>query len=87
VHISSYYFDLEPVLRKHAEATGLSAVLVINPDGPYGVYGSEWILLSRNRDFLNAPYVRETAVAWRSPSGPGPPWTDDFANVLAVVKR
>jgi spermidine synthase len=85
VHISHPHLDLKPVLRAAAEHLGMHSVAVANFEGPPGLYGSVWMLLSRSERLFQEETIREAAS--RLPPSPRTvrPWTDDYANVLGIV--
>ena len=78
VHISNRSVDLTPVLR------ALSAKYQLT-FGYVGVFnGPDWVLLSRNPNILKDP-VLYRPFDW---SGDAPVlWTDDYSNLLTVLKR
>jgi len=84
LHISNKYVDLEPVARAAAESLGKRALVISTDDGDFPFYGSTWILLGgrpglfETADFKEAGEdLSETPVAW----------TDDYSNLLSVLKR
>jgi SAM-dependent methyltransferase len=84
-HVTNRYLNLIPVVQKLAEAEGLHAVLVAD-DGeePMGSR-SDWVLLSDSETALEKEAIDEAAEAieprpdWRL-------WTDDFNNIVQVLK-
>jgi hypothetical protein len=87
VHITNTYLDLRPVLMKAAERFGLSyAFLHTDGDNVYSNY-SDWVLLSYDQEFLDSvltPLEKQANV-------PGPSsfslWTDDYSNLLQVLRK
>jgi spermidine synthase len=84
-HVTNRYLDLAPVVQKLADTAGLHAVEVAD-DGDEMLAGrSEWILLSDRAEALTKEPIDEAAEAvksrpdWRL-------WTDDFNNVVQVLK-
>ncbi len=86
VHISNRYLDLRPVVRGLAAVFGDEVRTVYRGASPSeGASSSTWMLLTKNRAFLDDPEVRSF-----DPEPPGAPevvWTDDFSNLLEVLKR
>jgi hypothetical protein len=87
VHISSHHLELDSVVWKLAEHFGLDAVWIEGfEDEEYCVYGSDWILLTNNEQFLNHEKIRD--------AGGGAPgdfdrirlWTDDYVNLFQILK-
>jgi len=85
-HVTNRYLDLAPVVQQLADAQGLHAVLIAD-DGEEPVGSrSDWVLLSDSEDSLEAKSIDEAAETiephpgWRL-------WTDDFNNILQVLKH
>jgi spermidine synthase len=89
VHISNGHLDLNPVLVNVARVFGYRHALIANDDAPnqWWDYGSSWVLLTHDPDFLNQEAIRGAA----SKGGDEAPalrlWTDDFASLFQVLKR
>lgn len=85
VLISSWHFDFAPLLKRIAREFGLHAVLVRSDFVDDDDWGSEWMVMTRNLDFL-----RENELG----SSEGHPaavenvrlWTDDFASPFQLLK-
>ena len=78
VNISNRVLDLTPVLRALSAKWGLS----LNHVGSFG--GIDWVLLSRNKKIL------EDSVLYRPfpwPKDAPVLWTDDYSNLLSVLKK
>lgn len=89
VHISNAYFDLEPILAGVAHALGLEARIndsdqLAPGEGEKGKYASKWVALARRRLDLFTPFEDNR---WRALGGRTVLWTDDFSNILAVLKK
>jgi hypothetical protein len=88
-HISNRHLDIAPILAALAEQHGLVALL--QRDGSStaeraeGRYASEWLLMARSRDAFG-PMASDSR--WiPATAAPGTRvWTDDFSDVLAVLK-
>jgi len=87
-HVSNRFLDLKPVLVKIAEKQGLSVAWVHQnntDDNGASTTISEWVLLAKNKSFLlrdqilDATFVIEPQPGLRL-------WTDDFNNLLQVLK-
>jgi len=91
VHISSRYLDLSPVLRSLAEPHANDGMVAVRIDkegtSGQGTNSSDWVLITRNREFLRSREVRSSIVPWPE----GPPrrvdWTDDYSNLLSVLQH
>jgi spermidine synthase len=87
-HISNKYLDLRPVLEALAADAGLVAIIcddVNIPSPSRGRFPSTWVAMTSASSTLAAV---ERDVRWvRLKSGRRPQlWTDDFSNVLTVVR-
>ena len=85
-HVTNRFLNLVPVVERLAEAQGMHAVLVVD-DGetPLGSL-SDWVLLSDSKAALEVPQISEVA----KPIDANPDqklWTDDFNNIVQVLKR
>lgn len=87
-HISNRHLDLRPVMENHAAQYGLASVFIIQDtlNQPWYVLPSQWFLFSRDKALIDHPDLR--LVAAPPPEKPRklPPWTDDHASLLRVLK-
>ena len=84
-HISNSFLDLAPVVKAEAEHAGLPAVLVSTSDDDYGGYAADWVLVTRNQEFLSLPAVKDTAEEIKLKPGLRL-WTDDYSSLLPILK-
>jgi len=90
VHISNRRLDLEPVVGALAKDAGMFA-LIRNHDVPTKVqnetfeYGSDWVVVAKHQEDFG-PLAADTR--WRKPaeSPRDKIWTDDYSNLLSVIK-
>jgi len=101
VHISNRYLDLEPVVFALADHFGYKAVVVESPSDKVKdlVYSATWVLVTKNEKFLACEPVREAikeqeeAAEGELAEGKTPLlsrrvlWTDDYSNLVQVLKR
>jgi hypothetical protein len=89
-NISNWHLSFEKVLARMAADAGLAALWQREPPDAgslaLGKFPSEWFIVARDpKDFgrLNAD------PRWTVPNVPAstPLWTDDFSNVLSVIRR
>lgn len=85
-HVSNQYLNLEPVVAKLAESSGMQARLVSTPGREWvGEFAANWVLVTERGSFFALPEVEERAVAI-----PGVAkmrvWTDDYSSLLPVVR-
>jgi hypothetical protein len=87
MHISNRFLDLKPVLANIAAAEGLAARLVSDePEGGGSASTTDWVLLARNPRVFDD----EALAARVEHLAPNPAlslWTDQFNNLLDVLKR
>jgi SAM-dependent methyltransferase len=83
-HVSNRFLNLAPVVKKIADAQNLNAVLVSDDGDDLGSY-SDWVLLSDRKETLEAAAIDEVAEAIDPPPD-FPLWTDDFNNIVQVIK-
>jgi spermidine synthase len=84
------FVDIAPVVERLASAAGLTAVMVSDlPENSrgadYWLADTDQIIVTRNHDLLSAEPVKAAA----QPLAPRPDfriWTDDFYNLLRVLK-
>lgn len=86
INVSNRYFDLDLEVYRLADEFNLGTALIEDRGDAIQSYDSIWMLLTRERDFLNLP-----AIAARSAQRPSiptslPVWTDDFSNLLQILK-
>jgi len=84
-HVTNRYLDLIPVVQALAEAQGMSATLIRDDTKDGMTSTSDWVLLSDDPASLAKPALADYATPitprtdWRL-------WTDDFNNLLQVLK-
>lgn len=85
------FVDLLPVARNLADEFGLSVALISDypeyADGPeYWLSSTDQIIMTRDTQLLASPRIREAAQD--IPKKPGfPIFTDDYINLLKILKR
>jgi len=86
-HVTNRYLDLPPVVKRIADAHGIPAVLVSHdPDENDLRYSrTDWVLVTRDRAFLQSDAVKRVESEIEVPAGL-PLWTDDFNNLLRILK-
>lgn len=85
-HISNRVLDLRQVLLALADQNHLACVRVHKEmTGDIEEY-SDWVLMSRNPDALNLPAFQDH-IAPMPPHDKAILWTDDYSNLLQILKR
>ena len=84
-HVSNRFLNLPPVLAEVADREKLVGVVVEDPAQKDNTLhsSSTWVLLARNADALKG--IGDAGTALTRTAG-APLWTDDFNNLLSVVK-
>ncbi len=87
VHISNRYLNLRPVVEKLAAHFGLEAVSISDDNEPeWWIYATTWVLVTKNKAFLQTEKIREAAEAPETEGKNAPMWTDDFASLYSILK-
>ncbi len=85
LHVTNRYLDLKPVVRGAAGALALQAEHV--PSSDHGVlWASDWMLVARGPSFFEDEVVSAASLP-RLPRAGEVLWTDDWSDLLRVVKR
>jgi len=85
------FVDIAPVVERLAAEHGMTAVMITdhpedNGGADYWLSGTDQILVTRNKELLESAKIRSAAqVIEARPDFPV--WTDDFNNLLTVLKR
>jgi hypothetical protein len=98
INIANRFITFPPVLGNLAAATGLEAMVAVD-EGDYRAdrYGSAWVVLARDRKAFGTltEATREEGETagkpWFVPLPPDPEsrvgvWTDDYSNILRVLR-
>ncbi len=86
IHISNSHLDLTSLTRGLAKAYNKQALYFKTIKGPVGSNEAEWVLLTNNQSFLNNSVVKQFSSAWPQSSNKTLVWTDDYSNLLSVLK-
>jgi hypothetical protein len=85
-HVTNRFLDLVPVVEALGTAHGMTSVWIAD-EAEHGLGSrSDWVLLSTNKQFLERPEIAKFATPivprrdWRL-------WTDDFNNLVQVLKH
>lgn len=86
VHVSNRYFDLYLEVYRLADRFDLDAALIQDHGDGIQSYDSLWMLVTRNRSFLELPAISSRTTPRPPIPANLPAWTDDFSNLLQVLK-
>jgi hypothetical protein len=84
-HVTNRFLRLAPVLKNIAHEYGLHSVLVSDDGGDSDLALTDWVLVTRNRQFLERPEIASVATPIEPIPGLGI-WTDDFNNLFRILK-
>jgi SAM-dependent methyltransferase len=85
-HVTNRFLALAPVVAKIAESKGLHAVLVHDDTTDTAwLRDTDWVLVARDVETLAREPIGAAASAIAPVAGTRP-WTDDFNNLLSVLK-
>lgn len=85
LHISNRYLDLNPITLALADHLGWKAVRIdADDDDELGIYGSTWIIITANEEFLAESEVQRTHSPWDEDQAKLL-WTDDYASLWQVI--
>ncbi len=87
LHISNRHINLKPVVYSLSKRMGIPALLIKHTRRPEAfIKGSEWVLMTRNQEFLNAPEVFYALSLWPPETRDDIIWTDDYSSLVNVLK-
>lgn len=86
VHVSNTYLDLAPVVKLLAEDADYPIRLISNEDDDAAlISAADWVLVTRNQQFLNIPETFEGSKNIEVPPGLAL-WTDDYNNLFRILR-
>ncbi|MEX2044547.1 MAG: fused MFS/spermidine synthase, partial [Opitutus sp.] len=87
VHVSNRHLNLRPVVEKAAESLDLHVAVIYEDYEPeWWIYATTWILVTRNREFLDQPVIAEVTEEPETTDRPAPLWTDEYASLYSIMK-
>lgn len=86
-HVSNKYLNLVPVIHEQAQHAGMEDAYIVNYDDEEktGQYGSDWVLLTANQEFLERQQVVDASLDIVPKPGLRL-WTDDYNSLLPILK-
>ena len=86
-HTSSMHLDLQSVVFRLAEHFGLKFAWIMNDEIPEeGILASDWILLTKNEEFLDNDKIKRAATKPSDDYKDITLWTDDHTNLFEIFK-
>lgn len=87
IHVSNKHLDLRPVVLGTCDEFDLETLYITTaPDAATQQTGSQWIIASKNRQFLADDTMQSAATQLGPHIVYAKPWTDNFSNLLEVLK-
>ena len=86
LHISNNYLDLRPVIWKLADEFDLGSAVIEDPGDGVRASLSIWMLVTRNRAFLNQPIIANRTAPRPMNIANFRLWTDDYSNLLQILR-
>jgi hypothetical protein len=86
VNVSNRYFKLDQEVFRLADELNLGTALIQDMGDGIQSYDSIWMLLTRDRGFLQLPAIAKRAVQRAPVPSNLPVWTDDYSNLLQVLR-
>jgi hypothetical protein len=85
-HVTNRFLNLVPVVEGLAREQGMYVIHIEDnaPNSPAS--RSDWVLLSDRRESLDKPELMESAKLWIEVRRDWRLWTDDFNNLVQVLK-
>ncbi|HEU4854549.1 MAG TPA: fused MFS/spermidine synthase [Nitrosospira sp.] len=84
-HVTNTFLSLAPVVQKIASDRGLYSVLIHDDAENSPLRRTDWVLIARDKRALHPEPIRNAASQGKSASSLAV-WTDDFNNLLDVLK-
>jgi len=88
--IDTFHLDFEPVVRRLADHFGFHAIRILSPAGRGQNWGAEWMVLTRDREWLDAAsfaYVAPPSAETLEAGEGQRLWTDDYTSLFQLMRR
>ena len=86
VHITNLHLDLSAPVRTLARELGKETLLIEHDPEFWDEYYSRWVLITDNRELLDAIETDDWSTPWESAASREILWTDDYCNLLQVIE-
>ncbi|MCU0857800.1 MAG: fused MFS/spermidine synthase [Pontiellaceae bacterium] len=86
VNISNRYLDLLPVLLQIRNRFNLQAARILSEGDNKITANAQWVLFSRDSAFIRKPAIAEADSLYKLKVRDVRPWTDDYSNLLSIMK-
>jgi hypothetical protein len=85
--ISTWHLEFGPVVRRLAEDAGLHALRVRSPPARMQNWGSDWMIMTRDRERLESAPFTNVVTPSEAPSENQRLWTDDYTSLFQLLRR
>lgn len=86
LHISNTHLDLKALTRTLAKTVNKEALYIKTQATHADENDAEWVLITDNEQFLTQYTVKKLTTPWPASSDKTLLWTDDYSNLLSVLK-
>ena len=84
-HVTNRFLKLAPVVKQIADTYGLQTALVTDDDSGGDASRTDWVLVTRNQKLLEHKSIKEDTTDISEIAGLRL-WTDDFNNLVQILK-
>ena len=84
IHVSNSHLDLTSLVKGLAKNSGYSALYFKTEATQQEVTQTEWVIVTNNQSFIRNTKVKRLMSEW--PNKNELVWTDDYSNLLSVLK-
>ena len=86
-NISNRHIDLRGVFQQLASTFDLQSIFIeLEVDEDIATSGSQWVVASRNDQFMADDVVQSAAIGFHGRYAKAPLWTDERSNLLQILK-
>jgi spermidine synthase len=86
IHISNTHLELTPLVRGLAEQSNTRALYFKHQAAQDESHSAQWVLISNNERFMDNPIVKKFVTQWPLSADKNLVWTDNYSNLLSVLK-
>lgn len=86
LHISNSHLDLVPLTHSLAQHVKLPSTFVLTPAVDATQNTTQWVLMSKREDTLKSSFIESVRTPWPDSVQQPVIWTDDYSNLLSVLK-
>jgi len=86
LHISNNHLDLLPLVATLAENTGRKMFHFYSASDDINEHTAEWVIVTNNKDFIEDDTIIRRATYFKLKKEQRVLWTDEYSNLLSVIK-